>query len=66
MRSKRRQAITKEEKVENHSKRMVKSYEGDELEYTLDDAVLDVAVYVRVSTSGRTTESQLMDLSEVC
>ena len=45
---------------------MVKSYEDDELGYTLDDAVLDVAVYVRVSTSGQTTENQLIELSEVC
>ena len=58
--------MTEEDKVENHIKRMVKSYEDDELGYTLDDAVLDVAVYVRVSTSGQTTENQLIELSEVC
>ena len=45
---------------------MVKSYEDDELGYTLDDAVLDVAVYVRVSTSSQTTENQLIELAEVC
>ena len=32
----------------------------------IDDSVLDVAVYVRVSTSGQTTENQLIELSEVC
>jgi DNA invertase Pin-like site-specific DNA recombinase len=31
-----------------------------------EDAVLDVAVYVRVSTSSQTTENQLIELSEVC
>ena len=52
--------------TQKHIKRMVKSYEDDELGYVLDDAVLDVAVYVRVSTSGQTTENQLIELSEVC
>ena len=52
--------------MKKHIERMVKSYEDDELGYTLDDAVLDVAVYVRVSTSGQTTENQLIELSEVC
>ena len=52
--------------MKKHIERMVKSYADDELGYTLDDAVLDVAVYVRVSTSGQTTENQLIELSEVC
>ena len=52
--------------MNKHIEQMVKSYEDDELGYTLDDAVLDVAVYVRVSTSGQTTENQLIELSEVC
>ena len=52
--------------MKKHIERMVKSYEDDELGYTLDDAVLDVAVYVRVSTSGQTTENQLIELVEVC
>ena len=52
--------------MKKHIERMVKSYEDDEPGYTLDDAVLDVAVYVRVSTSGQTTENQLIELSEVC
>jgi DNA invertase Pin-like site-specific DNA recombinase len=58
--------MTKEDKVKKHIEQIVKSYEGDEMGYTLDDAVLDVAVYVRVSTSGQTTENQLIELSEVC
>ena len=52
--------------MKKHIERMVKSYADDELGYALDDAVLDVAVYVRVSTSGQTTENQLIELSEVC
>ncbi len=52
--------------MKKHIDEIVKSYEDDELGYTLDDAVLDVAVYVRVSTSGQTTENQLIELSEVC
>ncbi len=32
----------------------------------IDDSVLDVAIYVRVSTSGQTTENQLIELAEVC
>ena len=52
--------------MKKHIERMVKSYEDDELGYVLDDAVLNVAVYVRVSTSGQTTENQLIELSEVC
>jgi len=52
--------------VKKHIEQIVKSYAEDELGYTLDDAVLDVAVYVRVSTSGQTTENQLIELSEVC
>ena len=52
--------------MKKHIERMVKSYEDDELGYTLDDAVLDVAIYVRVSTSSQTTENQLIELSEVC
>ena len=52
--------------MKKHIDEIVKSYADDELGYTLDDAVLDVAVYVRVSTSGQTTENQLIELSEVC
>ena len=52
--------------MKKHIEQIVKSYEDDELGYTLDDAVLDVAVYVRVSTSGQTTENQLIELAEVC
>ena len=52
--------------MNKHIEQIVKSYADDELGYTLDDAVLDVAVYVRVSTSGQTTENQLIELSEVC
>jgi len=44
--------------MKKHIDEIVKSY--------VDDAVLDVAVYVRVSTSGQTTENQLIELSEVC
>ena len=32
----------------------------------IDDCVLDVAIYVRVSTSGQTTENQIIELAEVC
>jgi len=49
--------------MKKHIERMVKSYEDDD---ALEDTVLDVAVYVRVSTSGQTTENQLIELSEVC
>ena len=42
---------------------MVKSYVEDD---ALEDTVLDVAIYVRVSTSSQTTENQLIELSEVC
>ena len=42
---------------------MVKSYVEDD---ALEDTVLDVALYVRVSTTGQTTENQLIELSEVC
>jgi DNA invertase Pin-like site-specific DNA recombinase len=52
--------------MKKHIEQIVKSYEENELGYTLDDAVLDVAVYVRVSTTGQTTENQLIELSEVC
>ena len=52
--------------MKKHIEQIVKSYADDELGYTLDDAVLDVAVYVRVSTSGQTTENQLIELVEVC
>ena len=52
--------------MNKHIEQIVKSYEDDELGYTLDDAVLDVAVYVRVSTSSQTTENQIIELSEVC
>ena len=44
--------------MQKHIDEIVKSY--------VDDSVLDVAVYVRVSTSGQTTENQLIELSEVC
>jgi DNA invertase Pin-like site-specific DNA recombinase len=44
--------------MKKHIDEIVKSY--------VDDSVLDVAVYVRVSTSGQTTENQLIELSEVC
>ena len=52
--------------MKKHIEQMVKSYEDDELGYVLEDSVLDVAVYVRVSTSGQTTENQLIELVEVC
>ena len=32
----------------------------------IDECVLDVAIYVRVSTSGQTTENQIIELAEVC
>ena len=49
--------------MKKHIERMVESYAEDDV---LEDTVLDVAVYVRVSTSGQTTENQLIELSEVC
>ena len=49
--------------MNKHIERMVKSYAEDDV---LEDTVLDVAVYVRVSTSGQTTENQLIELTEVC
>ena len=49
--------------MKKHIERMVKSYAEDDV---LEDSVLDVAVYVRVSTSGQTTENQLIELTEVC
>jgi DNA invertase Pin-like site-specific DNA recombinase len=32
----------------------------------IDECVLDVVIYVRVSTSGQTTENQIIELAEVC
>ncbi len=49
--------------MNKHIEQIVKSYAEDDV---LEDTVLDVAVYVRVSTSGQTTENQLIELSEVC
>jgi DNA invertase Pin-like site-specific DNA recombinase len=49
--------------MQKHIEQIVKSYAEDDV---LEDTVLDVAVYVRVSTSGQTTENQLIELSEVC
>ena len=49
--------------MKKHIERMVKSYAEDDV---LEDTVLDVAVYVRVSTSGQTTENQIIELSEIC
>jgi DNA invertase Pin-like site-specific DNA recombinase len=49
--------------MKKHIERMVKSYVEDD---ALEDTVLDVAIYVRVSTSSQTTENQLIELSEVC
>ena len=49
--------------MKKHIEQIVKSYAEDDV---LEDTVLDVAVYVRVSTSGQTTENQLIELSEVC
>ena len=45
--------------MQNHIEKIVKSYENDE-------CVLDVAIYVRVSTASQTTENQLIELTEVC
>ena len=49
--------------MNKHIEQIVKSYADDDV---LEDTVLDVAVYVRVSTSGQTTENQLIELTEVC
>ena len=45
--------------MQKHIEKIVKSYENDEY-------VLDVAIYVRVSTASQTTENQLIELAEVC
>ena len=45
--------------MQKHIEKIVKSYENDEY-------VLDVAIYVRVSTASQTTENQLIELTEVC
>ena len=50
--------------MNKHIEQIVKSYAEDD--YVLEDAVLDVAIYVRVSTSSQTTENQLIELAEVC
>jgi len=42
--------------MQKHIEKIVKSYEY----------VLDVAIYVRVSTASQTTENQLIELKEVC
>ena len=42
--------------MQKHIEKIVKSYEY----------VLDVAIYVRVSTASQTTENQLIELTEVC
>ena len=49
--------------MKKHIDEIVKSYVEDD---ALEDTVLDVAIYVRVSTSSQTTENQLIELSEVC
>ena len=52
--------------MKKHIEKIV-SLQNDDIDYSRPkDAVLDVAVYVRVSTSGQTTENQLIELSEVC
>ncbi len=40
--------------------------EMDRMYKKIADCVLDVAIYVRVSTSGQTTENQIIELAEVC
>ena len=45
--------------MQTHIEKIVKSYENDEY-------VLDIAIYVRVSTASQTTENQLIELTEVC
>jgi len=45
--------------MKKHIDEIVKSYAED-------DYVLDVAIYVRVSTSGQTTDNQMIELTEVC
>jgi DNA invertase Pin-like site-specific DNA recombinase len=48
--------------MKKHIDEMVKSYrEDDELDF-----VLDVALYVRVSTSSQHTENQIYELKEIC
>ena len=52
--------------MKKHIEKIV-SLQNDDIDYSRPkDAVLDVAVYVRVSTLGQTTENQLIELSEVC
>ncbi len=38
----------------------------DKMYKKIADCVLDVAIYVRVSTSSQTTENQIIELAEVC
>ena len=48
--------------MKKHIDEMVKSYrEDDELDF-----VLDIALYVRVSTSSQHTENQIYELKEIC
>ena len=46
--------------MKKHIDAMVKSYEED------DEFVLNVALYVRVSTSSQHTENQIYELKEIC
>ena len=46
--------------MKKHIDAMVKSYAED------DEFVLDVALYVRVSTSSQHTENQIYELKEIC
>jgi hypothetical protein len=45
---------------------MVEEDEMDKMYKKIADCVLDVAIYVRVSTSSQTTENQIIELAEVC
>ena len=49
--------------MKKHIDEIVKSYREDDV---FDDVVLDVALYVRVSTSSQHTENQIYELKEIC
>ena len=52
--------------MQEHIDRLKLLQNGDTDWNRPQDAVLDVAVYVRVSITGQTTDNQLIELAEIC
>ena len=53
--------------MKKHIDKILSTYQDDDISYSRPkDAVLDVALFVRVSTSDQTTDNQIIELSEIC